>query len=851
MQNPGDFGDPNKEIDDEDIRLALEDLIKTEGPTGDLLLILNNTKNGKEIFKKILDEKNKQKIPLFLNAIDAKKMDFAQILVQYGADPYLCEESGIPSLLDAVHESNESLLKFLLGDLHLDPNKLFEGIIDKEVSAFYYALCKRNLKIIELFFKFKADVNQKINGEPIVFEICTNKDENNGEILEKLCQSGLDLEAEDTDGFTAIMRAACNGRSELVATLIKYGANVNHTSKNKSGTIAAQATALMSASVFGHVAVINVLANKGADLEAKDADGKTALVHALENKQFLAAKALISWGAKITDDAKKLINETVKWTPAEIKEFRTLRINNDEKMKEDFEKSKKMQENVQSQAPASSLENFGNNIIQKYLKGDKSAWTNSFLKSYHSPLTWAIKYSDSNTILKLIQAGEDVNEMDKSGDTPLTLAAQRSGVLTLKYLLDAKADINKTNLAGKTPLVVAIQHSTTNGQYLIKAGADVFKKVNNYPPLTYALCPFNEPIIQALGDEGVDLNLVDCVSDHPQSLTDLPVAKPAPKNDPLFVLGTNLVNKVRSELFIGRSNVAADLIKTGKWSDIAVDSVRKELEWKKVNDAANKSKWQTHFTSEKLLPGITGRAGEAARAYYSKAGNCGEIVSYSMYLLCLYFKKHPEYSEALRNDEISLTKITLPVELDHTFLELKIKNKTIYIDPWLGSCFNPDEFEEMRKKMSEMLVREYFLGIDKADYQRKCEDNFPKNLASRQELLERYANTQLAKIYYNKIHGFRTKYTPSAVAPDPNTPSLKTDADFTSFIDEFQKEWLTLVKAEPKKMDDKLKKALVHSTELKSLKLWQEKVLKKEKERHLRTPPSPEKKHPGKHKPHG
>ncbi len=95
------------------------------------------------------------------------------------------------------------------------------------------------------------------------------------EILKELLASGADVNARDRHGQTALMIAATEGHSTVVALLAEHGADLNHTAKYGL-------RALMIAVVRGHVEVVRALTVAGANrgiqgTGAPGFAGKTAL----------------------------------------------------------------------------------------------------------------------------------------------------------------------------------------------------------------------------------------------------------------------------------------------------------------------------------------------------------------------------------------------------------------------------------------------------------------------------------------------------------------------------------------------------------------------------------------------
>jgi len=90
------------------------------------------------------------------------------------------------------------------------------------------------------------------------------------------------VNAQDTEGWTALIYAATNGATEdhnkVVSTLLAYNADIDLTTS--SGT-----TALMYAAEKGHNEVLTNLLEHNADVNARDDEGLTALMLAAKEGQ--------------------------------------------------------------------------------------------------------------------------------------------------------------------------------------------------------------------------------------------------------------------------------------------------------------------------------------------------------------------------------------------------------------------------------------------------------------------------------------------------------------------------------------------------------------------------------------
>lgn len=110
--------------------------------------------------------------------------------------------------------------------------------------------------------------------------------------VELFLKAGMDPNAIDEKGKSALDLAIKHKQGELVKTLLVYGADFDTPDKNGQ-------TPLMHAISAGEMVGINALIEKGADVNARDAKGKTVLMHAVINRRFLAVQSLLAKGALV------------------------------------------------------------------------------------------------------------------------------------------------------------------------------------------------------------------------------------------------------------------------------------------------------------------------------------------------------------------------------------------------------------------------------------------------------------------------------------------------------------------------------------------------------------------------
>ncbi|XP_028386819.1 2-5A-dependent ribonuclease [Phyllostomus discolor] len=184
-------------------------------------------------------------------------------------------------LIKAVREGDKERVQQLLED-GADVN--FHGE-EGGWSPLHNAVKMRREDIVHLLLRHGADPRlRKRNGATpfIVAGIVGHMG-----LLELLLSKGAQVNERDHHGFTAFMEAACYGEVEALRFLYENGAEVNlgrETMEDQKKLKKGGATALMDAAKQGHVEVLRVLLDEmGADVNARDNMGRSALIHALEN----------------------------------------------------------------------------------------------------------------------------------------------------------------------------------------------------------------------------------------------------------------------------------------------------------------------------------------------------------------------------------------------------------------------------------------------------------------------------------------------------------------------------------------------------------------------------------------
>jgi uncharacterized protein len=109
-----------------------------------------------------------------------------------------------------------------------------------------------------------------------------------------LIDAKADVDKADEEGEIPLHRASYNGRAECVRLLLQHKANVNALDKSGRST-------LHYASFNGHLACLQILVAAGGEIDRPSNYGSTPLTHAIMYKHTNVAEFLLHSGAKMSN----------------------------------------------------------------------------------------------------------------------------------------------------------------------------------------------------------------------------------------------------------------------------------------------------------------------------------------------------------------------------------------------------------------------------------------------------------------------------------------------------------------------------------------------------------------------
>jgi ankyrin repeat protein len=314
-----------------------------------------------------------------------------------------------------------------------------------------------------------------------------------------------------------LLQAAESGNANEVSRLIANGANVD--AEDNNGV-----SALLGAAHFGYKEIVELLIAKGANIDASTKDGITPLYEAARMGNSNVADVLISHGANLNAKSKS------GYSPLFIAILSG---------KKDISEAL-----ISKGADVNSRDNKGNTPLHAAAyKGykdiaellvAKGADVNARGGDEITPLYQASMSGNVDMANFLIAHGANINAKSKSGYTPLLVASSNGDKDVVDLLIAKGADVNAKDNQGNTSLFWAIKtffamspenlkiksandqqklmaiKKQVKGEWrevavlLIKHGADVAITVNDATPMYVAALMGDKDLIESLADKGAD-----------------------------------------------------------------------------------------------------------------------------------------------------------------------------------------------------------------------------------------------------------------------------------------------------------------------------------------------------------
>ncbi len=236
-------------------------------------------------------------------AVQERNISKVRLLLESGIDVNSKDEADQTALMHACMLGYRDVSEFLLrrgADVNAKD--------DVFGTALIYASSQENESLVKLLLERKADVNAKdVRKNTALIKAAVRGRTKNARLLIKY---GADVNWHGAFGMTPLMWAAGMEQIEAVQFLLNHGANVNATAKDGVTALMIAAGpvyleekeadgATMSVSIDGgYEKIVRLLLEHGAEVNAKDIHGNTALFYANQKGDATIKSLLLSYGGK-------------------------------------------------------------------------------------------------------------------------------------------------------------------------------------------------------------------------------------------------------------------------------------------------------------------------------------------------------------------------------------------------------------------------------------------------------------------------------------------------------------------------------------------------------------------------
>ena len=367
-------------------------------------------------------------------AVQEGPPDVVQVLIDAGADMEAKDNRGRSALLRASIAGKIAAVKMLV-----EAGAGVRFTDTKGATCFTLAANFGHTETVRYLVGLKdVDVNHsQNNGRTALHHVIH---EGHRDVMQVLIDAGADIEAKDKKGFSPLLRASILGKFAIVKMLVEAGADVRVT--NNRGD-----TCLILAAISGHTEtvrylaglkdvdvnhalnnghtalhwavhegppdVVQVLIDAGADMEAKDDRGRSALLRASISGKIAAVKMLVEAGAGVR------FTDTKGATCFTLAAF------------------------------------FGHTETVRYLVGLKDVDVSHSQNNGLTALHHVAHEGHRDVTQVLIDAGADIEAKDGLGFSPLLRASILGKFAIVKMLVEAGADVRVTDNEGNTCLILA------------------------------------------------------------------------------------------------------------------------------------------------------------------------------------------------------------------------------------------------------------------------------------------------------------------------------------------------------------------------------------------------------------
>jgi uncharacterized protein len=372
-------------------------------------------------------------------AASRNDVEMADMLLRAGANAKGANEFGATAVYAAAGHANPAMVAKLLA-AGADANV---AILSGE-TPLMVAARRGYLETVRALLAGGANPNaaEKNGGQTALMMAISQRHQ---AVTDELLRRGADVKLGSKSGFTPLMFAVQQGDVPAIRTLLKAGASAN---EMQPGT---KLTPIIIASAMIHADVVDLLLENGANPNAIDSRGYTALHLVVRDSDYgidlrskdtvtRITKALLAHKA---DPNIRLVQEKPATTGNEISLggstalILAAEVNNYDTVKALLEAGANPLMTTDQGHNALHMASGGATDVQRMRSPEERA-------------------TAIQTVKLLVDSGINVNDPGQFGWTALQVATYQGMVDVMEYLASKGADVNHMDVFGQTPLSVAM-----------------------------------------------------------------------------------------------------------------------------------------------------------------------------------------------------------------------------------------------------------------------------------------------------------------------------------------------------------------------------------------------------------
>jgi ankyrin repeat protein len=401
-----------------------------------------------------------------LHASEIGDVENLKILLEANPTLVNAAEYGETALHKAAEKGHQDVVKLLIAT---------GAVVDANECGWTPLGSARNKEVAEILIAAGADVNFKNvrGGTPLHWT-------NERDVAEILIAKGADVNSKTNKDVTPLHVAIAAGRKDIANLLIVNGADIDIFAAAALGFVD-KVKALLNenpnlvrhyysrgfrplheAAKWEEKEVAELLLSNGADINAKDNDGRTALHEALRRGHEDLAKFLAAKGANLDIFLAAALGLTD--TVDDFLKVNPQLIHAKDKWGEE---------------PLHKAAEWGHIKIVQFLIAKGADISATSYSEEWTTLFWAIRSGHKDVAELLISKGANIDARKLYNLTPLQWAADRGRKDMVEFLIDKGADINAKTDLGSTPLHLAAEQGHKDiAKLLIDKGANINEKDN-------------------------------------------------------------------------------------------------------------------------------------------------------------------------------------------------------------------------------------------------------------------------------------------------------------------------------------------------------------------------------------